>query len=1297
LLGGVALRCATNPIEVIVSTFILVTLAYFQLLQAVKYSDFVDVGGQKLTSSIVQRSISPFQDGTSVESGQFWNIVPKKEWLALRKFDTEEIGNETALLYIKQVVVSLPTEVEVADQKQGEALVPSFHSKSLLLALSHFQRALERDFAVADIKSYQKLSYDPDLCYRVPKSHDALTYNGPSECFRASILDLWNGDRDSLMNDPDIAQTLASNRAFVQQVLPNPQTAILTFAFEGNHDRASSAWVDTQTHARWSSRLPNTKFTSDAQHYALENHSFNQASDLQYTFVGRGASREKAVAEMRSVRWMAHAIKAFFVRIWGLLRRADSADICIMLTGYILMHGTFVALFLNMRQVGSKFWLGTAVLITSTSAFVLAMYVAYLGGMTVNPILLSEALPFLVITVGFDKPFRLTRAVLTHLSALPSPQMSSDSPPPYAVPVREIVAEAAQSQGPAIVRDYVVEISVLTLGAFSGISGLSEFCQLAALIMACDCLALFTLLVGILTIFLEVRRIKAARTASLPASPTLSSTEGEGRQFQGAQGSTLASNTIPARFVNAIVGEEADEEETSYYNHKPDNPVARLKVLLLIAFLVLHFLNLCTTLTAQTAFDRTSYQPSRRHMAMSNKAIPVDATSETMAPILARIGMNHPLDDQLYVQIDPPVHVDVSLTDKTANAERWKMRSSHTSLVQGESSSLAILEGFMSSWTRFVGDPVLSKWIVIILGVSMFLNGYLLRGIANGNISPLAGEGGRSQNNTGSNEQRQNFNLGNAESLRQQVLNRRHTQKASEESPVSRPSSPPLHRVSSASQIRRSSLALENLDQALIKASASLAEGAAVRDLADEEILSLVKSGKIASYALEKTLKDHERAVSIRRALISQESITKTLEGSELPFEHYDYSKVMGACCENVVGYLPVPVGIAGPLMIDGIKIHIPMATTEGCLVASTSRGCKAINASGGANTVLTQDAMTRGPCVEFPSIARAAKAKIYLDSEEGFAEVKTVFESTSRFARLQTLKSAMAGRLLYIRFATATGDAMGMNMISKGVEKSLTFIRDGQFPDMEIISLSGNYCTDKKPAAINWIEGRGKSVVAEAVLPRLVIENTLKTTVESLVELNTKKNLIGSAMAGSIGGYNAHAANILTAIFIATGQDPAQNVESSQCMTIMESLNGGEELLITCSMPCIEVGTVGGGTILGPQSAMLDLLGVKGPHPVTPGANAQNLARIICAAVMAGELSLLSALSSGDLIKAHMQHNRSALATPLPASAPGHLGGGSPQGASSSSIPRNRSFLMTSINKPTTATTAVPGACLKS
>jgi hydroxymethylglutaryl-CoA reductase (NADPH) len=131
----------------------------------------------------------------------------------------------------------------------------------------------------------------------------------------------------------------------------------------------------------------------------------------------------------------------------------------------------------------------------------------------------------------------------------------------------------------------------------------------------------------------------------------------------------------------------------------------------------------------------------------------------------------------------------------------------------------------------------------------------------------------------------------------------------------------------------------------------------------------------------------------------------------------------------------------------------------------------------------------------------------------------------------------------------TATGDAMWMNMVSKVTERALE-VMSAQYPEMDVLALSGNYCTDKKPAVINWIEGRGKSVVAEAVIPGRVVKSVLKMSIEVLCNLNIKKNLVGSVMAGSVGGFNAHAANILTAVFLATGQDPVQNVESLNCKT---------------------------------------------------------------------------------------------------------------------------------------------------
>uniref|UniRef100_A0A8C3ABL7 3-hydroxy-3-methylglutaryl coenzyme A reductase n=1 Tax=Cyclopterus lumpus TaxID=8103 RepID=A0A8C3ABL7_CYCLU len=417
------------------------------------------------------------------------------------------------------------------------------------------------------------------------------------------------------------------------------------------------------------------------------------------------------------------------------------------------------------------------------------------------------------------------------------------------------------------------------------------------------------------------------------------------------------------------------------------------------------------------------------------------------------------------------------------------------------------------------------------------------------------------------------------------------------------------------------------------------------RFLSDKEVMNLVSSRNILNYKLESALETPERGVAIRREMLSLKlPVLSAL--AALPYKDYDYSKVMGTCCENVVGYMPVPVGVAGPLLLDEKQFYVPMATTEGCLVASTNRGCRALSLSGGCRSRILADSMTRGPVVRLPSACRAAEVKVWLETSDGFATIREAFDQTSRFARLEKLLVGLAGRNLYIRLQSQTGDAMGMNMLSKGTEQALRSLRQ-RYPDVEVLSVSGNYCTDKKSAAINWILGRGKSAVCEATIPANVVGEVLKSSSASLVELNINKNLVGSAMAGSIGGFNAHAANIVAAIYIACGQDPAQTVGSSNCITQMEAAGPeGQDLYISCTMPSIELGTVGGGTNLAPQQACLlptrFMLGVQGTSPSEPGENARQLARVVCGTVLAGELSLMAALAAGHLVKSHMAHNRS-------------------------------------------------------
>uniref|UniRef100_A0A8C1CBW2 3-hydroxy-3-methylglutaryl-coenzyme A reductase n=1 Tax=Cyprinus carpio carpio TaxID=630221 RepID=A0A8C1CBW2_CYPCA len=201
--------------------------------------------------------------------------------------------------------------------------------------------------------------------------------------------------------------------------------------------------------------------------------------------------------------------------------------------------------------------------------------------------------------------------------------------------------------------------------------------------------------------------------------------------------------------------------------------------------------------------------------------------------------------------------------------------------------------------------------------------------------------------------------------------------------------------------------------------------------LTNAEVMALVECRGILGYRLEAVMESPERGVAIRREMLSAK-LPDASALENLPYRHYDYSQVIGTNCENVIGYVPVPVGVAGPLLLDGKEFHVPMATTEGCLVASTNRGCRAVTLSGGVSSRVLADGMTRGPVVQMPSACRAAEVKGWLETPEGFSAVKQAFDHTSRFARLDRLQVSLAGRNLYIRFQSQTGDAMGMNMLSK-------------------------------------------------------------------------------------------------------------------------------------------------------------------------------------------------------------------------------------------------------------------------
>lgn len=344
---------------------------------------------------------------------------------------------------------------------------------------------------------------------------------------------------------------------------------------------------------------------------------------------------------------------------------------------------------------------------------------------------------------------------------------------------------------------------------------------------------------------------------------------------------------------------------------------------------------------------------------------------------------------------------------------------------------------------------------------------------------------------------------------------------------------------------------------------------------------------------------------------------------------HVDDEKTIH--CENLIGSTTLPLGVAGPISIknEELKInsyYIPLATTEGALVASISRGCKAINLSGGAIAVIENVGTTRGPVFETAGLAESFKFKKWLD--ENFDLIKNEAEKTSSHLKLKKLGIRIAGTYVYVRFYFDTREAMGMNMATIATEKISQLIQKNT--DVKCLAVSGNFCIDKKPAWLNFIAGRGKKVSAEVILKKEVMKETLKTTPEKFFEVWLAKCMIGSAMSGSL-GFNAHFANIVAAFYAATGQDLAHVVEGSMGMTTSKVLKNGD-LYVSVYLPAVMIGTIGGGTKLKTKQEALSIIGAK---------SSMELAEVLGGAVLAGEISLLASLSEGTLAETHQKLGR--------------------------------------------------------
>lgn len=395
-----------------------------------------------------------------------------------------------------------------------------------------------------------------------------------------------------------------------------------------------------------------------------------------------------------------------------------------------------------------------------------------------------------------------------------------------------------------------------------------------------------------------------------------------------------------------------------------------------------------------------------------------------------------------------------------------------------------------------------------------------------------------------------------------------------------------------------------------------------------DEYIKRLSEGSLKLYALEQELPPAE-AVAVRRRFIENETgVSLDRVGSF----SIDIDRVARKNCENMIGTVQVPLGVAGPVRVNGEyasgAFYLPLATTEGALVASVNRGCGAITRAGGADARILRDGMTRAPVFAARSVPHAREIADWVAAH--LDEIGRAAETTTSHGKFLNAATTVVGTSVFVRMEFDTKDAMGMNMVTIGSEKAAELISTAT--GARLIALSGNLCTDKKPAAVNLVRGRGRSVCAGVWLEDSLIASVFKTDARSMAEVNRRKNLVGSAAAGSL-GFNAHAANVVAAMFIACGQDPAHVTEGSMALTTVDEGEGG--LYVAVTLPDLPVGTVGGGTGVATQAECLSLLGVAGGG-TPPGANARKFAEILATGVLAGELSLLGALAAQHLARAH-------------------------------------------------------------
>ena len=343
--------------------------------------------------------------------------------------------------------------------------------------------------------------------------------------------------------------------------------------------------------------------------------------------------------------------------------------------------------------------------------------------------------------------------------------------------------------------------------------------------------------------------------------------------------------------------------------------------------------------------------------------------------------------------------------------------------------------------------------------------------------------------------------------------------------------------------------------------------------------------------------------------------------------------KILHGNNEQFIGVAQVPIGLAGPLLVHGEhakgEFYIPLATTEGTLVASYNRGMKLLREAGGITTTVLDDAMQRAPVFIFPSARQAREFGKWV--EQNFEEIKKQAETTTSVGRLRDIEQYSASRFRFLRFNYTTGDAAGQNMVSKATKAACDWILD-VYPGIEQYFLESNFATDKKTSHLNILRTRGKRVVAEALIPGHLIKEIMHTDAADLFNVRQIINL-GSFISGT-NNNAAHSANAIAAMFIATGQDVANIAESAAAMAYVE-LRPNNNYYYSMTIPSLIVATYGGGTGLATQRECLEMLGCYGEGGVL------KFAEIVAATVLCGELSLGTAVVSEEWVASHEKLGR--------------------------------------------------------